>query len=210
MPSDSAAPSNPGWPIQESCLTRTGRVVDRENARSSLLQLPLFRRRTCCSKRSSSLQSLPRPAHKSSVRCQSTADPASEVQTGLVGGQPDIPPPGCSRVKLTLGKPLGIVLEEDKAGNIFIAEVFPEGNAFKSGLVDVGDQLIAVSAVVYNTSERYGEVEVQKGQEKVRLSVRGESFKTVMAAIGSHPAYIKVDLEIQKCEPTTSSGQIGS
>lgn len=40
----------------------------------------------------------------------------------------------------------GIVLEEDKAGNIFIAEVYPDGNASKSGLVDVGDQLIAVSA----------------------------------------------------------------
>jgi C-terminal processing protease CtpA/Prc len=42
--------------------------------------------------------------------------------------------------------PAGIVLEEDKAGNIFIAEVFPNGNAFNSGLVDAGDQLIAVSA----------------------------------------------------------------
>lgn len=33
---------------------------------------------------------------------------------------------------------------------------------------------ILLLAVVYNTSEKYGEVEVRKGQEKVRLNVRGE------------------------------------
>jgi hypothetical protein len=34
--------------------------------------------------------------------------------------------------------------------------------------------VILLPAVVYNTSEKYGEVEVRKGQEKVRLNVRGE------------------------------------
>ena len=44
------------------------------------------------------------------------------------------------------------------------------------------------------------QVQVKSGQEVVRLNVRGESFKTVMAAIGSHPGHIDVKLELQKCE----------
>lgn len=50
-----------------------------------------------------------------------------------------------------------------------------------------GDQLIATSGVTYNSSDTYGEVNVKKGQEVVRLRVQGETFKTVSAAIGSHP-----------------------
>lgn len=77
----------------------------------------------------------------------------------------------------------GIVLEEDKAGNIFVGGLVEDGNAAKSGLVDVGDQLIATSAIVYNDSETYQGVSVRKGMEVVRLSVRGERFETVIAAL---------------------------
>eukprot|EP01018_Ginkgo_biloba_P039597 Gb_22216 [translate_table: standard] len=91
----------------------------------------------------------------------------------------DLPPPGCSRIKLELSKPLGIVLEEDKVGNIFVAEVVQGSNADKSGLVDLGDQLIATSAIVYGGEEDYQGVKVRKGMQIVRLNVRGERFETV-------------------------------
>ena len=35
----------------------------------------------------------------------------------------DKPPPGCSRYEVRIKKPLGLVLEEDKSGKIFVMEV---------------------------------------------------------------------------------------
>ncbi|CAM6040130.1 unnamed protein product [Sphagnum compactum] len=137
------------------------------------------------------------------------SDRGSEASSSEDGK--DLPPPGCSRIKVELTKPLGIALEEDKFGNIFIAEVIRDGNADKTGLVDVGDQLIATSAVVYGSEDDYQGVMVRKGMQIVRLNVRGEKFNTVMAAIGTHPAYIKVKLELQKCKPlSTDSSSNGS
>lgn len=47
-------------------------------------------------------------------------------------------PPGCSRYSISIKKPLGIVLEQNKdTGVITIAEISPEGNAAKTGLVAV-------------------------------------------------------------------------
>jgi len=111
-------------------------------------------------------------------------------------------PPGCSRVKVELSKPLGLVLEENKArGGIFVAEVLPGGNAAKTGLIAVGDELIATSAIVFDSEMLYGEVKVKKGEKSVRIVARGQKFDTVMAAIGSHPAYKKVTIELEKCAP---------
>ncbi|KAL3677982.1 hypothetical protein R1sor_020938 [Riccia sorocarpa] len=118
----------------------------------------------------------------------------------------DLPPPGCSRVKVELKRPLGIGFAETKIGTIVVDEVIKGGNAENSGLVEVGDQLIATSAVVYSDADVYQGVTVRKGMQVVRLNVRGEKFKTVMAAIGTHPAYIKVNLELQKCQPVTTNG----
>ncbi|CAI5518990.1 unnamed protein product [Closterium sp. Naga37s-1] len=103
----------------------------------------------------------------------------------------DVPPPGCSRIKIELARPLGLVLEE-RAGGIFVAEVAQGGNAEATGLVDAGDQLIATSAIVFDDSDSYGGVVVKKGMRIVRFNVRGEKFDTVMAAIGTHPSYLKV------------------
>ena len=111
----------------------------------------------------------------------------------------DKPPPGCSRFTVELKKPLGIVLVEKKDGNIVVEEVVEEGAAAKSGLVSPGDQLIATSAVVYNSEKDYGGVSVKSGEEEIRLAVRGESFDTVMAAISSVPSPRMVRLEFQKC-----------
>ncbi|KAG6550617.1 hypothetical protein Mapa_007870 [Marchantia paleacea] len=118
----------------------------------------------------------------------------------------DLPPPGCSRVMVELGRPLGIAFEETKIGTIVVGEVISGGNAQNSGLVEVGDQLIATSAVVYSDTDEYQGVTVRKGMQVVRLNVRGEKFETVMAAIGTHPAYIKVVLELQKCQPVSTNG----
>jgi predicted metalloprotease with PDZ domain len=109
------------------------------------------------------------------------------------------PPPGCSRYTVNIKKPLGLVLEQDtKTLVLRVAELSPDGAAQRAG-VGIGDQLIAVSGVVYDRTEEYGEVQVRKGQQRVRLSARGETLKTIGAAITSHPGAWDVTLEFQRC-----------
>lgn len=110
-------------------------------------------------------------------------------------------PSGCSRYSVSLGKPLGLVLEENKStGTIVVAEIVPGGNAEKSGAISVGDQLIATSGYTRTTEQTYNEITVRGGEQLVRLPVRGESFDTVLAAISSHPGNFQVKLEFQQCE----------
>eukprot|EP00899_Mesostigma_viride_P015905 jgi/Mesvir1/24315/Mv11001-RA.1 len=116
-------------------------------------------------------------------------------------GKEDVVPAGCSRYKVELSKPLGLVLAEDKWGNIIVDSVAPGGNADKDGTIQAGDQLIATSAIVFTRENTYGIVNVRSGEQVIRLLCLGESFKTVMAAIGTHPANKKVTLEFQKCDP---------
>lgn len=97
-------------------------------------------------------------------------------------------------------KPLGLVLEEDRHGCIFVAEVQEGGNAAKTGLVSKGDQLIATSGYTHTREASYQEVKVRSGEQVVRLNVRGEDFDTVMAAIRSHPSQRDVRLELQRCQ----------
>ncbi len=50
----------------------------------------------------------------------------------------DMAPAGCERVRITLRKPLGLVLESNsKTGDIFVVEVVPEGSAAKDGRIEV-------------------------------------------------------------------------
>ncbi|KAF8068450.1 Mpp7 [Scenedesmus sp. PABB004] len=136
---------------------------------------------------------------------------AARASAPAPGGEPDDDqpvPPGCSRYVVELKKPLGIVLEQDKAtGVITVADVAPDGSAARTGLVAIGDQLIATSGITYGSEEDYGGVTVKKGQRVVRVSTRGASFKTVSAAIGSHPGHMEVKLEFQRCgaAPVTAS-----
>lgn len=60
------------------------------------------------------------------------------------------------------------------------------------------------AGVTYSRIEEYGGVKVRKGQEIVTLNCLGESFKTVSAAIGSHPASIPVRLTFQRCDPSVA------
>lgn len=112
----------------------------------------------------------------------------------------DRPPPGCSRYTVKIRKPLGLVLEEKSVGGeIYVAEIVDDGNAAKTGLINVGDVLIATSALVFNSTSDYGGVTVRKGEETVRLACRGEKFDTVMTAIATNPSQRLVTLEFQKC-----------
>uniref|UniRef100_A0A7S1J6Z2 PDZ domain-containing protein n=1 Tax=Eutreptiella gymnastica TaxID=73025 RepID=A0A7S1J6Z2_9EUGL len=115
--------------------------------------------------------------------------------------------PGCMRYKVTLKKPMGLVLEEDTNGGIWVAEIVPEGNADKDGTVKVGDQLIATSAVVRTTEAKYGEATVYGGEQRVRVPVLGEKFDTIMAAISTNPASQPPTLELQRCEGYDSRNQ---
>jgi C-terminal processing protease CtpA/Prc len=118
-----------------------------------------------------------------------------------VNEEQDAIPSGCSRYTVSLSKPLGLVLEEDpKAGTIKIAEIVDGGNADKDGQVRVGDMLIATNGMTRMGPEQiYGEIKVQTGETFVRLQARGERFETIMAAIGSIPGNMKVELEFQRC-----------
>ena len=74
---------------------------------------------------------------------------------------------------MELKKPLGMFLANDKNGNIFVEELVPGGAAEQSGLISVGDRLIATSAIVFNSEMDYGGVSVKKGEEQIRFSTRG-------------------------------------
>ena len=107
----------------------------------------------------------------------------------------------CLRYVVELKKPLGVVLEERKDGaGIFVVEVAEGGAAERDGQIKVGDELIACSGVVFTTSQSYNDVTVRGGEEVVRMSVRGQRFETVMAAIGSHPGNFTVKLELERCD----------
>mmetsp|Transcript_4443 Transcript_4443/g.8358 ORF Transcript_4443/g.8358 Transcript_4443/m.8358 type:complete len:195 (-) Transcript_4443:180-764(-) len=113
---------------------------------------------------------------------------------------PPGPPPGCTRYTVALGRPLGLVLEENSNKEIYVAEILPESSGAKCGLIAVGDTLISTSAIVNTTAQTYGEVEVKGGEKRITLNCYGESFETVMAAIGTHKSAMEVQLEFQVCD----------
>ena len=81
-----------------------------------------------------------------------------------------------------------------------VAEVIPGGNAAATGVIQPGDMLIATSGMTrVGREQMYGETVVRSGETFVRLQTQGESFDTVLAAIGSMPGSMKVTLEFQRC-----------
>lgn len=66
-----------------------------------------------------------------------------------------------------LRRPLGLVLDEDDDGNVFVQTVAPKGNAARSGLVNEGDIVVMCSAT-------FG---------KQMWSTRGAGLSRVLAAI---------------------------
>ena len=146
-------------------------------------------RRTECFTATRSPSTRPRGQRHVARAAENASDPSA-----------DPVPPGCARYAVEIKKPLGMYLAEDKNGNIFVEGLLPEGAAEKSGLISVGDRLIAVSAIVFNSTMDYGGVAVKKGEEQIRFATRGEKFDTVMAAISTWPAPRKMKLEFQRCD----------
>ena len=60
------------------------------------------------------------------------------------------PVPAAQTIRLTLRKPLGLVLAERPGppAEVFIEEIAPGGNADKDGRLAVGDTLVGCSAVI--------------------------------------------------------------
>mmetsp|Transcript_15930 Transcript_15930/g.34534 ORF Transcript_15930/g.34534 Transcript_15930/m.34534 type:complete len:191 (+) Transcript_15930:68-640(+) len=125
---------------------------------------------------------------------------SKSLQVVCANADDDKIPPGCRRYQVSLSRPLGLLLEEKKNGEIYVAEIVPDSSAARSGVISVGDILISTSAHVTTSMQVYGETEVPGGEQKVRLNVRGEKFETVMAAIGTHKGALQVELEFQQCE----------
>jgi len=81
--------------------------------------------------------------------------------------------------EVILGKPLGIVFEENEpmmSRGVRVAELVEGGNAEKSGLVSVGDKLVAVTGVKVAGAKH----------ERQLVAVQDCDFDTIMGAIGSN------------------------
>eukprot|EP00242_Pyramimonas_sp_CCMP2087_P016818 CAMPEP_0198210884 /NCGR_PEP_ID=MMETSP1445-20131203/22499_1 /TAXON_ID=36898 /ORGANISM="Pyramimonas sp., Strain CCMP2087" /LENGTH=183 /DNA_ID=CAMNT_0043885043 /DNA_START=82 /DNA_END=633 /DNA_ORIENTATION=- len=120
--------------------------------------------------------------------------------------QDDDVPANCRRYKVSLIKPLGLVLEEKKNGEIYVAGVTPDSSADKCGEIGIGDVLISTSAITFTTKQDYGEITVGGGEQRITMNVKGEKFETVMAAIGTHRGLIKVGMEFQRCDENMKNG----
>jgi hypothetical protein len=84
-------------------------------------------------------------------------------------------PKGLSEVKLK--KPLGIVFEEfDNGPGVFVKDLVAGGNAAKSGLVQIGDMLVGITAVKV----------VGAKYERRMIPARKFDFDTMVGAIGSN------------------------
>ncbi|CAK0751030.1 hypothetical protein CVIRNUC_002036 [Coccomyxa viridis] len=96
-------------------------------------------------------------------------------------------------VQVTLKKPMGLILADSKTSqNVFVEEVIPDGNAEKSGKVQVGDILSRCSATVLKDGregkyekEGYGQ-RLYTNWEKIMFDCEGEDFDTVMKALSSN------------------------
>lgn len=192
------------WPVMGAAPTSRARMAAAPAAPAPGLLPPATQQRRC---RRTPLSS-PRLSRAASGDNDDTAATTATTTTTSTAAlstadfdEAAAPPPGCSRYTVNIKKPLGLVLEQDvKTLVLRVAELSPEGAAQRAG-VGIGDQLIAVSGVTYGRTEEYGEVVVQKQQQRVRLSARGETLKTIGAAIASHPGNWEVSLEFQRCGP---------
>eukprot|EP00210_Caulerpa_lentillifera_P001656 g1592.t1 len=80
-----------------------------------------------------------------------------------------------NRYKITIKKPLGLVLEQSFGSNLIYVESLVEGgNAESTGIVQQGDQLISTSGVIYTKEQSYGSTMVKGGQKVVRMNVTNE------------------------------------
>ncbi|PSC73495.1 fatty acid-binding adipocyte [Micractinium conductrix] len=105
-------------------------------------------------------------------------------------------------LRLTLRKPLGLVLAERPGPpvQVFIEEITAGGNAAKDGRLKVGDVLVGCSATLLKTGKE-GEFEREGYGARVMFDARGKQFDTVMAALGSNSerwGIFDVELEVER------------
>lgn len=133
---------------------------------------------------------------------QAAAAAAARTSSADLSDGEERVPPGCARYTVELPKPLGLVLEEGNGGRgVYVVEIPAEGNAARlAPEINVGDELIATTGMTYTTEQDYGEIRVRGGETYVRVNVRNNDFKTVMAAIGSIKPPRPVTLEFQSCK----------
>ncbi|KAI7840613.1 hypothetical protein COHA_005635 [Chlorella ohadii] len=148
------------------------------------------------------LSSAPRLAQRAVWAAAETQQQGAAAAALASSDSEDRVPPGCSRYTVSLPKPLGLVLEEGKGGRgVYVAEIVAKGNAAEMAPeISVGDELIATNGLTFTTEQVYNDNIVRGGETYVRLNVRNNDFKTVMAAIGSIKPPMKVVLEFQRCE----------
>ncbi|GIL93039.1 hypothetical protein Vretimale_19077 [Volvox reticuliferus] len=97
------------------------------------------------------------------------------------------------QVRLTLRKPVGLVLEQKpEGGPVYVAEVVEGGAAARTGRVLPGDILSKCSAVVLKAgkeglyeAEGYGQ-RPYDNWEVIEYDCEGKDFKTVMTALRSN------------------------
>ncbi|CAM9474455.1 unnamed protein product [Laminaria digitata] len=76
-------------------------------------------------------------------------------------------------------KPLGLVLEEDERGNVYIVEILPEGNASRKKSINVGDKISFVSATFGDQIWSAKGVGLRRVQSAIKLR-SGPSVKLVL------------------------------
>ncbi|XP_024521843.1 uncharacterized protein LOC9661727 [Selaginella moellendorffii] len=143
----------------------------------------------CCSCATSSVHTYPfqfcagektilLPKHKKFILRTSPTNQPQIISSS--SSSEDAPPPGCSRVKVELRKPLGMILEEDSAGNIFVAEVSPGGNAEKSGLREEKtktDSIREMESRKKNVDEEVKSLQDEIAKRKLQLQDKDKDFK---------------------------------
>lgn len=135
------------------------------------------------------------------VALKSSGLPSVGVQKRKEGhGQSDC-------ITATIEKPLGLIIAEDKSGEVLIESIEEGGNADRLGVFRVGDVLVSCSAIVMAEGKNAGKKEgIYKGNRKggccstgcsdcpfnaknwvqIQFDCRGQSFEAVVAALSSN------------------------
>jgi len=142
---------------------------------------------------------------------------ANEKRERMVAVKSSCLPPSCSQrteaehgdcITATIEKPLGLVIAEDKSGEVVIESIEPGSNADRLGVFRVGDLLVSCSAIVMAGGKNVGKKEGMYTRSKVKggccstgcpdcpfnarnwvrvqFDCRGESFDSVVAALSSN------------------------
>uniref|UniRef100_A0A7S4FTI1 PDZ domain-containing protein n=1 Tax=Eutreptiella gymnastica TaxID=73025 RepID=A0A7S4FTI1_9EUGL len=150
---------------------------------------------------------LRRPAH---TAAEAVALAAVTGETAAAADDSDAEAPQWMTYEIKVRKPLGLVMEENKAspsiGAVFVAECIAGGNGGQAG-IKPGDVLQECSAVTLKTGKEGAYAKQGYGArpfdnfERITFDTRGQTFDNVMAALGSNSerwGYFDVDLKFAR------------